>query len=150
MNWSYIAGFFDGEGSITHNNGTGFRITIPQTNEEVLVVMRDFIGFGSIIKLKKRQLHWKDSWLYYISNKKDVYHFLSQAAPHLIVKKRASLQAVIELKAQLSSMRKRKEVHDKRKSEAKLLKFKGWSYRKIGKKLEIDWGYARRLILDLS
>jgi hypothetical protein len=40
--------------------------------------------------------------------------------------------------------------HRKIKFAAKILRKKGWSYRKIGKKLKIDWGYARRLILRIT
>ena len=149
MNWSYIAGFFDGEGSITHNNGIGFRITIPQTNEEVLNEIRNFAKVGYVIKLKKRKAHWKDSWLYYIASKKDVLVFLKKMIPYLVLKKEISLKAIYSLKEQLIKIEKKKETYKRRQSKAKLLRLKGWSYRKIGKRLKIDWGYTRRLILDL-
>ncbi|MEK7664444.1 MAG: LAGLIDADG family homing endonuclease [Patescibacteria group bacterium] len=149
MNWSYVAGFFDGEGSVARNNGLGFRITIPQTNEEVLKLIRNFVGFGFIIKVKKRESHWKDSWTYYIASKKDVYYFLKQVLPYLIVKRDIALEAINKLEKQLSDIRKRKELYDKRKYEVKVLRSKGWDYRKIGRELKIDWGYARRLVLDL-
>ncbi|HPA25214.1 MAG TPA: LAGLIDADG family homing endonuclease [bacterium] len=45
MTWNYVAGFFDGEGSIT-KNGSGFRITIVQTNKEVLEEIKKFIQLG--------------------------------------------------------------------------------------------------------
>jgi hypothetical protein len=60
MSLDYIAGFFDGEGSvhfaINRNNETasGFRIavyvTISQKNPEILFKIRDFLGFGVIHK----------------------------------------------------------------------------------------------------
>jgi len=149
MNWSYIAGFFDGEGSVAHN-GMGFRISIPQTSEEVLNKIRRFTKIGFVIPVKKRKSHWKDSWVYYIASKKDVYYFLNQAVPYLIVKKDLTLEAMSLLKKQLLRMQDKKKTHDKRKIEAKLLRLKGWDYRKIGKELNIDWGYARRLVLDLT
>ncbi len=149
MDWIYIAGFFDGEGSITHNSGIGFRVSIPQTNEQVLNEIRDFTRLGSVIKITKRQPHWKDCWVYAIANKKDVLHFLNKITPYLIVKKGLSLKVIAELKQQLIDIEIKKKIHDKRKHEAKLLRLKGWDYRKIGKELKIDWGYARRLILDL-
>ena len=149
MNWSYVAGFFDGEGSITHNSGIGFRVSISQANEEVLNEIRNFARIGSIIKVTKRQSHWKDSWVYHIANKKDVLYFLKQITPYLLVKKTLSLKIIPELERQLVNIAVRKKIHDKRKYEAKILKSKGWSYRKIGEELKIDWGYARRLILDL-
>ena len=150
MNWSYIAGFFDGEGSITHNSGIGFRISIPQTNEEVLNEIRNFAKVGNIIALKKRRAHWSDSWIYYIANKKDVCMFLEKMLPYLVLKKIPVQTVVNSLKKQILEIKKRKRLHDTRKSKAKLLKLRGWNYRKIAKKLKMDWGYARRLILDLA
>ena len=149
MNWSYIAGFFDGEGSLTHN-GIGFRITIPQTNEEVLNEIKDFTGVGNVIKLRKREVHWKDAWLYYIASKKDVRIFLKKMIPYLIIKKKSAIAAIPCLEKQLVEMRNKKILHDKRKMQAKKLRVKGLDYRTIGKKLGIDWGYARRLVLDLA
>ena len=58
MNWSYIAGFFDGEGSVAHN-GKGFRITIAQTDLEILNLIKDFTGVGHVIEVTKRKKHWK-------------------------------------------------------------------------------------------
>ena len=116
MNWNYIAGFFDGEGSVAHN-GMGFRISIPQTNEEVLNEIRNFTKIGFVIPVKKRKSHWKDSWVYYIASKKDVYYFLNQAVPYLIVKKDLTLEAMSLLKKQLLRMQDKKKTHDKRKIE---------------------------------
>jgi len=149
MTWKYIAGFFDGEGSISPN-GKGFRITIPQTNEEVLNKICDFAKCGYIIKLKKRKAHWKDCWLYYIACKKDVCKFLKKIAPYLVLKKKKASIAIFQLEKDLVLMKQKENMYKKRKSRAKLLREKGWSYRKIGKELKIDWGYARRLILDLK
>ena len=148
MNWSYIAGFFDGEGSLTHN-GKGFRITVPQTNEEVLNKIRDFSGVGYVIKLRKREAHWKDAWLYYIASTKGVCIFLEKASPYLVLKKKLALETIPYLKKELIRMKKKKELYKKRKKQAKKLRGKGLDYRTIGKKLGIDWGYARRLALDL-
>ncbi len=53
MTWNYVVGFFDGEGSIT-KNGSGFRITIVQTNKEVLEEIKKFIQLGGVLwKLQK-------------------------------------------------------------------------------------------------
>lgn len=149
MTWKYIAGFFDGEGSISPN-GKGFRVTIPQANEEILNKIYNFAGYGHVMKLKKRKAHWKDAWLYYIARKEDIYKFLKKVVPYLILKRKMAYRVIFQLRKDLLEMKRKKEIHRKRKSRAKLLREKGWSYRKIGKKLGIDWGYARQLILDLK
>jgi len=149
MDWNYIAGFFDGEGSVTHN-GKGYRITVPQTDEGVLVEICKFTKLGHVIKLRKREAHWKDSWLYYIANKKDVCRFLKKTRPYLVIKREKSVSAIKDLEKELIIMARKKKVHDRRKKQAKKLRSRGLDYRAIGKKLNIDWGYARRLVLDLA
>src|SRR3989344_2656037 len=109
MTWDYIAGFFDGEGSLVHN-GEGFRILIPQTHEGVLLV---------------------------IKNSKN----------NLIVKKITVLNAIPRLTITLNGMVKRKKIRIDRKNTVEKLRAKGLTYREIGKKVGIDFGYARRLLI---
>lgn len=78
MTWNYVVGFFDGEGSIT-KNGSGFRITIVQTNKEVLEEIKKFIQLGGVMEITKRKLHWKDCWVYYIASPKDVHIFFNKS-----------------------------------------------------------------------
>lgn len=104
---------------------------------------------GFMLALKKRRDHWSDSWLYYIASKRDVCAFLENMLPHLVVKKDSAKKAIAILKKQLGDMEEKRKLHDLRKTRAKMLKAQGWNYRKIGKELKIDWGYARRLVLDI-
>jgi len=146
MNWFYIGGFFDGEGSLTHN-GKGYRITIAQANDEVLSEIQKFCKNGHIIKVKKRKIHWKDSWVFYISKQEDVYKFIVRIAPYLIVKKQLICRVVPILKKYVELQNKKKTVLEKRKKLVIELRNKSFSYRAIGKKVGIDWSYARKLIL---
>lgn len=149
MNWSYIAGFFDGEGSLTHN-GKGYRIYIAQANEEVLIDIQRFFKSGHIIKVKKRKIYWKDSWVFYISKQENIYRFILHIAPYLIVKKQLVDRILPTLKKNMEIQHQKRLALDKRKKLAKELRNKGLSYRTIGRKLSIDWGYARRLILKAN
>ena len=146
MTWEYVAAFFDGEGTIAHN-GKGFRIAITQTNESVLREIQKLSGVGYILMLKKRKSHWKDSWIFYIARQEDVYKFIFGIKNYLIVKKQLAEQTAIKLKIYLKIEGKRKSLKEKRIRRARILRTKGWSYRKIGKELNIDWGYIRRLLL---
>jgi len=146
MAWSYIAGFFDGEGSLVHNK-KGFRIFITQTNQEVLEKIKTFTNFGYVIKISKRKPHWKDSWLYFIAKQEDIYQFLISTSSLLIVKKELILKAIPQLKDALFKQQQRKKKFYRRIKMSKKLREKGYSYRKIGKILKIDFGYARRLSL---
>lgn len=147
MTWEYIAGFFDGEGSLTHN-GKGFRITIPQTNEEVLTSIKDFTNTGNIFQEKKRKIHWKDSWIYYIATQKDIYDFLVQIQKFVIVKKLKVLAVLPELQYNIEQQRLRQDKHLQRRMQAIALRKKGLSYWRIGLEMGgLDRGYIRRIIL---
>lgn len=146
MTWMYIAGFFDGEGSLVHN-GKGFRISIAQANEVVLLEIKEFIGFGNIIKVKKRQAHWKDSWVYCIAKQENVLKFINNVKDHLIVKKNIVTSAIPRLKVTLSRIAKRENLKVKRTFIVKQLRDNGLTYRAIGRKVGIDFGYARRLVI---
>jgi len=147
INWSYLAGFFDGEGSITHN-GKGFRITIPQTNLEVIKKIQQFTKYGNVLSISKRKSHWKDSWIYYIARQKDILFFLKRIFPHLVVKKSYTKQVIKTLNIVVARQERHASAIKNRKINARGLRKRGLSYRAIGKRLNIDWGYARRIILN--
>ncbi|TSC83680.1 MAG: hypothetical protein G01um101413_950 [Parcubacteria group bacterium Gr01-1014_13] len=144
--WLYIAGFFDGEGSVSKNRH-GFRITIPQTNKEVLEKIKDFVTFGYIIKVTKRKDHWKESWVYYIAKQEEVYKFISGIKKFCIVKQSLIKSAIPELQQILKAYKKKKIKRLKIIDSAKKLRSAGLTYRQIGSKLKIDWGYARRVVI---
>ncbi len=147
IDWSYISGFVDGEGSITKNGEADYRITIPQTNKEVLSAIQIFTKAGNICQVTKRKEHWKESWVYVIARQEDVLVFLRNIYPHVIVKKNL-VQISIPIIAKIVSIqRQRKANLQKNIKRSKLLRKKGLSYRAIGKKLKIDHGYVRRLVL---
>jgi intein-encoded DNA endonuclease-like protein len=146
MTWEYIAGFFDGEGSLVHN-GKGYRITISQTNYEVLDKIKSYAGIGYIFQNKKRKAHWKESWVYYIAKQEDVYYFIKNISPFLIVKRDLATQIIPKLILAIERGSQRKLRLKNNIIASKNLRKRGLTYREIGKKLGIDWGYARRLSL---
>ncbi len=146
MTWNYVAGFFDGEGSIT-NNKKGYRISIAQTNLEVLTEIKNFVGLGYLFKEKKRKEHWKDSWVYYIAKQEEILFFLEKIFDILIVKKKEAKIVIPILKNNIKRMKGRKEKSQQTEKKAKMLRKKGMTYREIGKTLNIDFGYARRMVL---
>jgi len=146
MTWEYIAGFFDGEGFIGHN-GKGYRVTITQTNQEVLDNIARFSGIGYVVKITKRKAHWKDSWIYYIACQKDVYFFIKHIVRFLTVKKNITEKVIRVLNIYLGNKR-RHELHiEKMKDVAKEMRKKGHTYREIGKRVGLDWSYVRRILI---
>ncbi len=150
MTWEYIAGFFDGEGTISRNT-SGFRISMPQTNQEVLEKIRHFSGLGNICKVTKRKSHWKDSWTYYITKQKNVLIFLKGISPHLVLKKDLADNTIPELKLIVNKQKLKILKHENRRKKALILRSKGLAYWRIGEKMGgLDRGYVRKLILGVK
>jgi len=83
MNWNYIAGFFDGEGTLGKYSKSGYKIGITQSSKKVLEEIQIFTGLGHIHFIKKRKSHWQNAWLYYIAKQEDVYFFLNKILSQL-------------------------------------------------------------------
>ena len=66
---------------------------------------------------------------------------------HLIVKKSLAEKTIVKLDIYLKTKKKQKLLKEKRIKYAKMWRTKGWSYRRIGRELNTDWGYIRRLLL---
>lgn len=145
MNWDYIGGFFDGEGTLVGRR-KGFRIGITQTNKKVLEEIKSFSQIGRICSITKRKLHWKDSWVYFVAKQSDVYLFLKKVEPKVVVKKKLVGKAIRALRIYLEIEKRKKLIFETKVKEAKDLRSQGLTYREIGKRLSIDFGYARRLI----
>lgn len=133
MTIDYVAGFFDGEGSITIS-GSRVRTSTPQTNKEVLEKIRDYVGVGSVYKLTKRQKHWKDAWVYSTTNNNDTMEFLTKLYPHLILKQARAIEGIEVLKQYLN---KKKDFEYRKSLVAKMVE-EGKSYRYIGRELNMN------------
>jgi intein/homing endonuclease len=145
MTWDYIAGFFDGEGSITIKEHR-VRIALPQTSFGVLHDIKKIAGVGSIFKVTKRKSHWKDSWVYYIAKQKDILYFLKKIERKLILKQSLAKIAIIKLQDRLYVRKRQRQKFLQNIQKSKKLRAKGLTYRQIGKLLSIDWGYVRRMV----
>jgi hypothetical protein len=90
MSYKYIAGFFEGEGTITTwrttrkvkagrvRGGHHVRVCIPQKNHpEVLVYIQKFLGYGYLHEDRK------GTWRLTINNREEVRHFLKHIYPHM-------------------------------------------------------------------
>jgi len=149
MTWEYIAGFFDGEGTIAHN-GNGYRVVIPQTNLEVLEEIHAFTGIGHVSQVTKRKSHWKDAWIYYIAKQEHVLQFIGHVDALLIVKKNAAECAIADLIPEVERQQAIVEKRRQRLSEAKALREEGLTFREIGSRIGLNWSYVRRALLKTN
>ena len=144
MNICYIAGFFDGEGTL-NTSSNRWRISIPQTHFGVLNEIKEFVGFGNIYKTKKKKEHHKDAWVYVSSDRKEVLNFLLMIDPFLVVKKEfVNEQINILNEKNLNELTKREEREEEKNKVIKL-KESGLSYRKIEKIM----GFSRQKVCRL-
>lgn len=114
MDWSYVAGIIDGEGSIMikYHKSTPLRprtvsvyapmIAIVNTSYEMLKVVQEFIGCGHIY-IKRNdtpnaiafgKYHMKTYWRLHVASIPEVQYILQKCLPHLIIKKDKAVAAL--------------------------------------------------------
>ena len=91
----YIAGLFDGEGSVDfarrkekRGNVQSILMRIEMTDEDVLRWVHETLGVGTVRKRNRspsRKAHWKDAWVYSIRFR-DALHVCKLIWPHIKVK----------------------------------------------------------------
>ena len=92
---AYIAGLFDGEGSVDfkkrkekRGNVQNILMRIEMTDETVLNWVHETLGVGTVRKRNRspsRKAHWKDAWVYSVRFR-DALHVCKILWPHAIVK----------------------------------------------------------------
>jgi hypothetical protein len=97
----YIAGFVDGEGSITHSSTASstvqHRIQIGNSDAEVISWIHITLRVGVIRVNKARKLQHLDSYVLNIERQGDVWGFLEMIYPYLKTKRSKSLLVLREL-----------------------------------------------------
>lgn len=144
MNWDYIAGFFDGEGSVLISEKK-CRVAIPQTQRKVLEAIKSFSGVGNIFVIGRRRAHWKDAWVYYVVGQQDTLGFLTNIRSRVIVKKEAVRRGIKKLEELIQKRSLREQILHHRINMSITLRNQGLSWREVGAKIPMDWGYARKL-----
>jgi hypothetical protein len=93
MDWSYVAGYFDGEGHVSLHrckNGNTMRcLSWYNTHLGSLEAMRDFMGCGKI-GARNRTNRTLPAYALVVGRKVDMLKVLDGMIPHLIVKKEAA------------------------------------------------------------
>ena len=100
MDIKYLAGFFDGEGSISiifrqyKNGARGYQVLvqISNTNLSILEIFKEKFG-GQIRPLKKMMSQYKQAWLWRIVSRQAL-SFLEQIIPYLIIKTNQAILAI--------------------------------------------------------
>ena len=130
MNWDYVAGFLDGEGSIIIKPPR-VRLYISNTNEEILIKIKDFLGCGRVFEAKrKHNPKWSKQYGWTICNHLEVLRILKKLKDKLILKKDLCEKAIkyIENKRWIGHYMSKKELE----------KVKHLSSRKAAKELRVS------------
>ena len=116
----YLAALLDGEGSITiADNGKGHlypRVTITNTNRELLARAQQMIGGGTIYTQERDNPKHKTVYRLIIVRKMEVYNFLGLVYPHLIEKQEQAIEAL-----RLIKLKDREPVVDPKEFDAEMV-----------------------------
>ena len=82
----WLAGFFDGEGSVTFTRDQSLQVVIAQSREDILLAIADFVGNG-VVKVNKRFATRKPECTLRWCGK-NAARVLEILLPHLIIKHR--------------------------------------------------------------
>ena len=85
--------------------------------------------------------------MYYIARQKDVYFFITHIVRFLRVKKNAAEKVIPILSIYLANKYRHELYTERMKRIAKKMRIEGHTYREIGKKVGLDWGYVRRILI---
>lgn len=149
MNIDYIAGFFDGEGSFgLYGKIKRPKVSITQTDFDILEKIRIFLGMGQVYKLSKRKDNWKDSWIFTITNREDCLKFVKLIKPHLLLERKIKKaeEIIDELENYLENNKLYKSERDTLKQKVIELSLQGFSCREIEKKLPLSRTTVSRML----
>jgi len=132
MNWDYLAGFIDGEGSIIIKPPR-VRIYISNTDKLILEEIQKFLNCGKVYEVirKNKNEKWKRQYGWTICFHKEVLRILINLRDKLIIKKELCERAISYIE------NKRWQKYYLSKEELEKWKHLG-SSRKIAKKLGVS------------
>jgi len=91
---AWLAGFFDGEGSISEFKGgrdykyRTWKLSAPNTNRQSLEKCKTVTGVGGICVKYEKTKRRKKLWQWQLSAQRDIQKILLQMLPYLVIKKK--------------------------------------------------------------
>ena len=91
---AWLAGFFDGEGSLTsypvRSRYIGWKLSVPNTHLGSLEKCQRITGMGSVFPVNRKTKHddckRKPIWHWSVNNRKDIAAILREIVPYLVIK----------------------------------------------------------------
>lgn len=96
MNWNYIAGFFDADGSITYENrGKGhWELKFTNTDKKILQKIKNFIKAGKVYRHHRKRPYGKPCYDLRIARHLAVLRICTELLPRCHVKKERVKEAM--------------------------------------------------------
>lgn len=94
---AWLAGFFDGEGSLVLRLGNGRHganacaLSIVNTNRSSLERVQTITACGSIVPKPVKKAKHKQTWMWHTNRQREVIDVLRQIEPYLTIKRPAAL-----------------------------------------------------------
>lgn len=91
---AWLAGFFDGEGSITKSltsNGHSkkryvyWKVVIPNTSKLAMKKVLRITGIGVLSRRVREEKHYKPLWVWQLNAKLEIKDFASQVVPYMSI-----------------------------------------------------------------
>lgn len=109
----YLAGIFDGEGHIGFSKKHFFRAEIANTNEEIIRLLHERLGFGSVSVLASRKEGWRPKYSLRTRNIGEGRKFLELIKDKVVIKRdqvSKALARVADYDQDRRDLRKRNEA----------------------------------------
>ena len=93
---AWLAGIYEGEGTISYHKayGKNFRIQVQMTDKDVLLRCQEWTGCGNIYETKKQQSHHKQAWLWVVAVKAQREWLVDQMWEFLCERRRQRIATV--------------------------------------------------------
>lgn len=146
---TWFAGLFEGEGCFTFANGKPKALTIQMTDLDVLERVHEFFG-GTLAPMKKRQEHWKDSWVWNIYGVKAV-ELAREMLPFLGLRRTRRCNEFIAGHRSMETFVEQKIAKTlELAQQARSLRTQGLTQQQIADRLGCERSYVSRLLKKVA
>lgn len=150
INWAYVAGYFDGEGHVSHHKSwSHFALGFTNTNLESLKAIQRFIGAGTIYIKPRPNIRCKNAYRLIVSKRRNVVSVARRMLPYSMIK-REKLVVLIE---DLANKRFQTDAITSLNPTLAATKIKSLYYEQgltlaqVGKKLDLSREAPRRFMI---
>lgn len=94
INWAWVAGFYEGEGTIVVNNTKALFVSICQKDPEPLYMVQKKVGYGSVVgPYANRKSHL---YFYQIGKQKLAFDFCRNVWPWLSIRRQEQIASCFD------------------------------------------------------